>query len=663
MTVPMVLAALLLGASTLSGRVVDAGGQPVPGTRVFIEPGLEGNLMEAQVGADGGFTFDNVPPGPVGIFAIAPDFGYAGRHFNLGLDEAVAPFVLRMPPAGRVAGRVVTEKRKPIDGARVTRIALLDADKVGIPLTKLKAFGFEEPRSDGEGRFVVEQLPAAGLVALKVGHPDYAQEGISDINVGDEDVRVTLTPGVITEGLVLDRRQEMAVANVDVWFQNADPPHDTAITRSDGRGHFQVRLKPGAYLGRAAGSGYRSPGWLRFEVSAEAPRQVVRLFVARTGRVRGTVKDAVSGTPVSGVRVLLETNGNIAGMVRTGATGEFVFETAEGANLVRVEAAPGYFPPEINTVSATITQGQELVLPGFWLAPLPEFNVLVLDDELNPAPGVIVSVLRPYQFGWRTTDAEGRVRIKATVLPPDGRLIGMAEHPSAPLGALFALTRKDTQEARVQLLPLGRISGTAVTAEQKPVAGAVIGGFFPGERAEEEMLLWRCLSREDGRFAWDAVSPGVPQRCLIRAGEKATAQSITFNLAPAGEQDLGLIAVAGAAQGASLLNQTFSWRDATLLCGPAPDDYVRARRMVLLYCTTAEAEIVFAGLRDVERILAENGLGCAILLDRPLLCESAPCPVLHGKPPATATTYVLDTSGRVVYESFGLPPLRAMKGQ
>ncbi len=662
MTVPMVLAVFLLGASSLTGRVVDAGGQPVNGARVFLEPGLEGAIVEAPIAADGAFRFENVAPGPVGVFAAAPGFGYAGKHLNLGLDEAVPPLVLRMPLADRVAGRVLTEKRKPIEGARITRIALLDADKVGIPITKLKAFGFEEPRTDGEGRFVLGQLPAGGIIALKVGHADYAQEGVADIAVGDEDVRVTLVPGVITEGLVLERRQEMAVANVDVWFQNAGPPHDTALTRSDGRGHFQVRLKPGSYLGHSAGNGYRSAGWMRFEVSPDAPQQMVRLLVARTGRVRGTIKDAITGAPVPGARVLLETNGNMAGLARTGATGEFVFETAEGLNLVRIEAAPGYFPPEINTVTATVLEGQDLELPGFWLAPLPEFDVLVLDADLNPAPGVIVSVLRPYQFGWRVTDAQGRVRIKAAVLPPDGRLIAMAEHPSAPLGALFALTRKDTQLARVQLLPLGRVSGQVVTAEQKPLAGAVVGGFLPGEKAEEEMLLWRCLSREDGRFDWDAVTPGVPQRCLIRAGETASAQSVTFNILPAGQQDLGMIAVAGGEAGASWLNQTVEWRDAMRLCGPAPGEYAGGRRMVLLYCTAAESEMVFAGLRDVERILAENGLGCAVLLDRPLLCESAPCPVLQGKPPASAATYVLDTEGRVVFESFGLPPLRAMKG-
>jgi len=85
-TVPMVLAVFLLGASSLTGRVVDAGGQPVNGARVFLEPGLEGAIVEAPIAADGAFRFENVAPGPVGVFAAAPGFGYAGKHLNLGLD-------------------------------------------------------------------------------------------------------------------------------------------------------------------------------------------------------------------------------------------------------------------------------------------------------------------------------------------------------------------------------------------------------------------------------------------------------------------------------------------------------------------------------------------------------------------------------------------------
>ncbi|HNR33427.1 MAG TPA: carboxypeptidase-like regulatory domain-containing protein [Candidatus Hydrogenedentes bacterium] len=371
MTLCAVLATFAFGAAALTGQVVDAAGNPAAGARVFLEPGLEGELIEGRVAADGRFSFDDVAPGAVGVIAAAPGYGHAGRHFNLGLDDVVSPFTLRMAPAGRIAGRVLTEKGKPIAGARVTRVALLGDEKVGIPLTKLRTFGIAEPWSDADGRFAVEQLPEGGTVALKVNHPDYAQEGTTDVRVGDENVRVTLTPGVIAEGSVLTRHEQMAVANVEVVFQNAAPPHDTVIAHTDGRGRFQVRLKPGAYLARAAGGGYRSPGLIPVAISTDAPRQVVRLQAVRTGRIRGTVKDAVSGEPVRGVRVLLESSGNVAALVRTGATGEFDFEAAAGQNVVRIDAAPGYAPPAINTVSATVTEGQELTLPGFWLAPLP----------------------------------------------------------------------------------------------------------------------------------------------------------------------------------------------------------------------------------------------------------------------------------------------------
>ena len=63
----------LVGMSTLSGQVVNEAGEPIPEARVFAEPGLTGALLETQTAADGRFHFDDISPGDLGLFAVAPE--------------------------------------------------------------------------------------------------------------------------------------------------------------------------------------------------------------------------------------------------------------------------------------------------------------------------------------------------------------------------------------------------------------------------------------------------------------------------------------------------------------------------------------------------------------------------------------------------------------
>lgn len=658
----ILLAFAAANGTVLSGQVLDAAGTPVASARVFLERGISGTLRETQTSADGKFTFQEVVPGPAGVFAVANGFAFMGRHLNVGFNEEIPPVEIRLRQPATIGGQVTAKKGGPVAGARITRVALLEAEKVSIPLTKLQAFGYPEPKTDANGRFIIEHLPEGGQVALKIGHPDFAQEGVERVAVGDANVRITLSPGVLTEGTVVQRQRQVALAGAEVLIQNAQPPHDSIVTTTDSRGRFVARLKPGKYLCQASSSGFRTPGWVSIEVPEGAPMGSVELPVAATGFVRGVLKDAVTEKPIAGARISLETQGRPAAATRTGATGEFRIEAAAGENVIRLEAAPGYFPPEVNTIGVAVAESQEAVLPALWLAPLPEFEVEVLDEHLAPAPGVAVRLLRPYQFGVFVTDSTGRVRIKVSVVPPGGRLIGVAEHPSQALGAVFALTRKDTQGARVQLLPLSHVHGRVVNAENRGLEGAIVGAFFPGETPEEELLLWRCVTRADGIFEWDAVVPGLPQRILARAGVSATGQSQTFNSAPHSENDLGGIVVNGGQGRTSLFGQTLSWAENELLAGTVPGAESRAGRATLLmYCEADEAAPAAEGLAQLLHLAGVERFNAALIVNGFFRKEGLPFPVLRGNAPGAARTYLLDRSGKVAIETFGLPPLRALQ--
>jgi hypothetical protein len=649
------------GEITLPGRVTDPAGQPVPGARVFLEQGLGGDLREGEVSTSGEFTFPDVLPGPVGVLAWAPGHAFGGQHFNLATNDTVPPLTLLLSTPVTLKGHVVNHQGLPVEGARVTRVALLGDAPVGIPLAKLRVLGFDEPVSAGDGRFSIEHLPAGAMVALKVGHPEYAQEGLTGVPASAEEVRVELTTGILVEGGVRTREHGMPVSQATLIFRNAQPPHDTAVTMTDARGQFLLRMKPGVYLCKAEGRGYRSPGWTNLVVSGETPGQKFDLQMAGRATISGSVKDAVTGKPIAGVRMVLESQGNVAAIERTGPTGEFRFDAAAGENTVRMQPPPGYLPPADTRWSTMLSENQEFALPGLWLAPMPQLTLSVVDAGEESVPGALVSVLRPYQFVWQVAGAGGKLSLDIARFPEGGKVIAMAEHPSAPQGALFALTPENASGALVKLFPHARVTGIVTDAGGAPLAGVLVGAIFPGERPEEELLLWRCVSDGQGRFSWDAVVPGVPQRCIAIDGAGRAGESRIFNAAPETLEDLGNVVVVNGQPGTSSLGQPLPWWDMPVVCGPTGSE--KRGPAIVVKTTPAEAEIVFNGLARLPGVPGFGGLLPVAIGAPGVNCgEGSGVYVRRGDAPGAATTYVLDGAGTVILETAGLPPASALRG-
>jgi len=71
--------------------------------------------------------------------------------------------------------------------------------------------------------------------------------------------------------------------------------------------------------------------------------------------------------------------------------------------------------------------------------------------------------------------------------------------------------------------------------------------------------------------------------------------------------------------------------------------------------------MVTEGLVATRDMLADEKLMFALVVDGGSAVEDAPFPVLEGQAPATATTYLLGDDGKVVLETFGLPPFCALR--
>ena len=646
------------GAS-LSGRVLDARGKPIGGAQVFLEQGIAGQLHVTESRADGAYGFDDLLPGLTGVFAFKEGHAFGGASVRVAIADVRSAVDIRLREAGMLSGTVEGADGRPVEGARITRAGLRDA-RIGIPLAKLTQYGFDELRTDANGRFEISSLPRGEPVDLKIAHGSYAQEGATGMKVGDRSAKITLNYGVRISGNVLARGSDAAVSNATIYFKNVDPPNGTVVARAGGDGTFSLRLKPGAYYYDASGATYRSPNLQRLIVTGQYQTQQVTLRVAGIATIAGKVKDAVTGEPVRDARLQIESYGLPAGRTRTGPTGEFEFAAAEGEVVVRLEQAPGYLNPPDSGMRITSAAGRTTDLPTFWVAPIPKYALEVVDQNNEPVAGAVVRVLRPATFGWRATDENGIVNLTFASIPPDGSVVGLAEHPDLPHGAIFAITRDRSEDAIVKLAPLSTVRGKVVSDSGKALAGAIVEARFTGESFSDTLVLWRTLSSRAGTFEWRGIAQGVPQWCIAAAenkdGQAVESAPEAFIVNEPRAIDLGPITVENGRPSDSMLGKKLNWTSNKLLCGEEPDRSA-AGPAVLVYVGSERATLAAEGLAEAQRILGRNNLAFALIVDGEVPCPVVPFPVLSGKPPALASTYLLDAEGVVVLECVGLPPV------
>jgi len=647
------IGAALSGATSISGNVVDSAGVPIAGAQVFLEPSYEAPLVETPSGNDGSWRFEGPYQGAIGIFAYTPGKAFGGATVAAGPNALIGGISIILYAPSSVSGRVVDARKKPVKDARVMRVGLLGATKVGIPLAKLKAHGFAEPVSGSDGRFKIDLLPEGEKAAIKVGHPLYAQEAVSDVEVGTDSLQVVMYEGFLVEGRVMTASGSIPVADVPVMVRSASPPHDTAVAATNTSGVFALRLKPGSYMCQVASSGLRSAGWQPLNIDPANPILHPTLYVAGAGSVRGKVCDAVTGSPVDGAKLLVNTRGNAAASIRTGPTGEFSTTAMSGENIVQLEKVAGYVMPEQASLTVQVGEGKDTVLPTFWLSPLPSYDVRVISQDGRPVAGAVVTLLRPYQFGWRVTGANGELEVNIKEMPDDGTVIGMVEHVTQPLGALFAIPKGYTDVATVQLFPLGTVRGQVRAAKGGGVEGAVVAALF----GEYDLPLWRTVSGRKGEFAYSSVVPQVPQECVAYVEGKPCDTAAQFAVEVGGTKDLGALVVPEPPRGSSLMGK--------LLPSPSQQRLAIPRKKtgaaVVVYCAPGDADMVVEGLAEAKRVVNRGDIEFVAVIDGMAAPENPNVTVAGGKSPGTATTYVTGVDGKVVFETFGLPPLRALQ--
>lgn len=217
-----------LSLATLSGRVVDTHGEPLPSTLVravasaidmrHVHPGSGHKVFETRTGEDGRYEMQvpvTVPKQRVSIDAMKPGYRSASGTFKYGghsktitvfpATSGHASFIL--PRALYVSGRVVDDDGKPIAGVEITAAEKSSASVGYITVVTTPIGGtfeiFDYPLTRSQ-----YANPMVERGEIEFIHPHFVRRAIADVYALPKeeraDLQIVLSRGHRIEGVVVD---------------------------------------------------------------------------------------------------------------------------------------------------------------------------------------------------------------------------------------------------------------------------------------------------------------------------------------------------------------------------------------------------------------------------------------------------------------------------
>lgn len=274
-------------SASLTGNVIDAAGEPLPGARVYAAAG-ELTFGGVVTGGDGTFTLGSIPPGPIQVVAVSG--GARARVGPFEILEGETAHVTLQLGAHELRGLVVDAGGRPLPGASVA------IWPEGGPRTLASALV-----ADGRGAFAASGLPGG---PLRVEASFEALRGERrGVVPSDGEVTVTLAGGELV-GLVL--REGRPATEFSVAASPLEPGSPGATVRSfvSADGRFRLRLPPGGWEVRASAPS-ATEAIARAEVPERGASAEVVLELESGGVIEGRVV-STDGAPIEGARVSVE---------------------------------------------------------------------------------------------------------------------------------------------------------------------------------------------------------------------------------------------------------------------------------------------------------------------------------------------------------------------
>lgn len=435
---PTSVVILLTPEGSISGTVVDPGGQPVAAATV-VARSLD-MTSETRTGADGTFTLDHLAAAPFKVTArTANGFGAASGDVEVSLGKQTT-VKIQLLAASRLSGTVMLGD-KPCPEPRVD---------VRDPRTGLE----RSMTDDGHGGSVHIDglLPGEYVVHPQCpgGYERPAPYARVVVTQKDQDGLVwRVNPGASLHGRVTNETGA-PVADVEVEAKGEGIEN----ARTDDDGNYEITgLRAGAYTVTATAlDGGHSETKLTL---GEAEAKVLDLEVQASARIAGTLVDA-AGRPVSGLEIRAASkapegsHGTPLSAPAVSSKGAFDMPVQPGA--YHVYAAVDWSHPIAPGVDVTVVAGQRVNVQIKVPAQDGVIKGKVVDTNGAAVTDAVVTASVPSGFfddgftlGWNEhpvlTAADGTFTL--TGLGPDAYTV-KASRPGAPIALQKGVTPGST---------------------------------------------------------------------------------------------------------------------------------------------------------------------------------------------------------------------------
>ena len=483
---------------TISGRVVNENGQPLPNALVSVRRGNTPNAATATTDREGAFQVDGLDPGAYTVSAFAPSYTTPPREDSNTPPPTYRPgdsVNLTLIRGGVVTGTVINAAGEPVVGIAV-RVQMI-RDPAG---RVLQRGAIRERTTDDRGLYRVYGLTSGTYVVSAGGPTEYSN---SNINAFENDVATYAPSSGRADAAQINVRTGEEVNGIDIRYRAEQGRTISGEVKvpTDNSGFTVTLVAAGEGEGQWSTNSYQNPGTSNFVFNGIADGDYdvyARSYASQTGEqgVSEQKRISVRGADITGIVLTVKLFGSIAGRL--------VLEETTVPQCTETER-----PTSDNTrISAwhNDNEAAKRTPQTFWAMGQPtppgEDGNFVLQ---NLAPGEYFFVARTQTKYWYL------------------RSVSLAPPPAAP-GAKAVSKPVDASRVWTNVKAGSKISGLTITlanggaalrgrlalgeGEQKPPRLVIYLVPAERERAEDVLRFFATQALPDAGFAFNNVPPG-----------------------------------------------------------------------------------------------------------------------------------------------------------
>ncbi len=460
------------------GVVSDMNGKPIAGARVWVSKSLYtpelNNVGETRTDNDGRFTLAGIPMPRANwltgsVIIDAPGYALAGLPISrrqIFTDDFPQEFKLGVPLT--IEGIVTDEAGKPVAGASVG-CNLQSGWLLGYGYVNMNDLNGYGAKTDDQGRFVLQRLPADSRAEIQVMAEGYASydsrftkpDGRYPFGAGARNVRIMLKPGGKCEVTVeWPKDQVRKRLRIAATPENGERP-SYGMCEMDGKVTIKGLL-PGVYSLRVENDRWVPVAGVNIQ-AGKTSEAIIKPIVVHgiTRPVRGHIMDDKTGKALM-QKIYAVAPGTIThgdSEIESDAKGLFIADLLPGDyDLVTIGWEAGNYRDQRMTIRVP-EKGD--IAPIEWRIPArKKIRGILVDESGKPQAGSVA--------GWEIeyVGSDGRFEIdEPNALRNDGIIQMYAVNDAKTLGLSWSYDSNKPQAFyRLVLQPFIQIKGRVVDA-------------------------------------------------------------------------------------------------------------------------------------------------------------------------------------------------------